>query len=83
MEKEDEGIILLFFQSKAGSSGLDGRNELWDHLNQNLMVSKMVFVALAVFVLWNFVLQGMHSIQFTGLCVFSACILYNWCGFKG
>ena len=36
----EEGIVLLFFQSIAG---LDGRDKVWDHLNQNLMVSKMVF----------------------------------------
>ena len=37
-------IILLLFQSEAGISGLDGRRELWDSLNQNLMVSMMVCV---------------------------------------
>ena len=44
VKKEDGRIVLLLFQSEASISGLDGRNEVWDHLNQNLMVSKMVFV---------------------------------------
>ena len=40
---EEGKIVLLFFQSEKGSSGLDERNQVWDHLNQNLMVNKMVF----------------------------------------
>ena len=36
----EEGIVLLLFQSEASISGLDGRNEVWDHSNQNLTVSK-------------------------------------------
>ena len=43
VKKEDGKIVLLFFQSETGSSGLDERNQVWDHLNQNLMVNKMVF----------------------------------------
>ena len=39
----------LLFQSEAGSSELDVRDEVWDHLNQNLMVSKMVFIVLDSF----------------------------------
>ena len=44
VKKEDKGIVLLLFQSEASISGLDGRNKVWDHSNQNLMVSKMAFV---------------------------------------
>ena len=44
VKKEDRGIVLLLFQSEASISGLDGRNEVWDHSNQHLTVSKMVFV---------------------------------------
>ena len=44
VKKEDKGIVLLLFQSEASISGLDGRNKVWDHSNQNLTVSKMVFV---------------------------------------
>ena len=44
MKKEDEGIVLLLFQSEASISGFDGCNEIWDHSNQTLTVSKMVFV---------------------------------------
>ena len=43
VKKEKGKIVLLFFQSETGSSGLDERNQVWDHLNQNLMVNKMVF----------------------------------------
>ena len=43
VKKEDRKIVLLFFQSEMGSSGMDERNQVWDHLNQNLMVNKMVF----------------------------------------
>ena len=43
MKKEDGGTVLLLFQSEASISGLDGRNKVWDHSNQNLTVSKMVF----------------------------------------
>ena len=43
MKKEDGGIVLVLFQSEANISGLDEHDEVWDHLNQNLMVSKMVF----------------------------------------
>ena len=42
--EEDGGIVLLLFQREAESSGLDECDEVWDHLNQNLMVSKMVFI---------------------------------------
>ena len=44
MKKEDGGIVLVFFQSEASISGQDERDEVWDHLNQNLMVSTMVYV---------------------------------------
>ena len=44
MKKEDRGIVLLLFQSEASISGLDERDEVWDHLNHNLTVSKMVFI---------------------------------------
>ena len=44
MKKEDGGIVVLLFQSEASISGLDERDKLWDHLKQNLMVSKMMFV---------------------------------------
>ena len=44
MKKEDGEIVLVLFQSEASISGLDERDEVWDHLNQNLMVSKMVYV---------------------------------------
>ena len=43
VKKEDGGIVLLLFQSEAGSSGLDERDKVRDHLNQNLTASKMVF----------------------------------------
>ena len=42
--KEDGGIVLVLFQSEASISGLDERDEVWDHLNQTLIVSKMVYV---------------------------------------
>ena len=45
VKKEDGEIVLVLFQSEASISGLDERDEVWDHLNQNLMVSKMVFVS--------------------------------------
>ena len=38
-EKGNRGIVLLFFQSIAGSSRLDGCDKVWDHLSQNLTVS--------------------------------------------
>ena len=44
VKKEDGGIVLVLFQSEASISGLDERDEVWDHSNQNLMVSKMVYV---------------------------------------
>ena len=44
VKKEDGGIVLVLFQSEASISGLDERDKVWDHLNQNLMVSKMVYV---------------------------------------
>ena len=44
MKKEDGGIVLLHFQSEASISGLDGHDEVWDHSNLNLTVSKMVLV---------------------------------------
>ena len=44
MKKEDGGIVLVLFQSEASISVLDERDEVWDHLKQNLMVSKMVYV---------------------------------------
>ena len=44
MKTEDRGIVLVLFQSEANISGLDERDEVWDHLNQNVMVSKMVYV---------------------------------------
>ena len=44
VKKEQGGILLLLFQSEASISGLDGDDEVWDHSNQNLTVSKMVFV---------------------------------------
>ena len=44
VKKEDGEIVLVLFQSEAIISGLDERDEVWDHLNQNLMVNKMVFV---------------------------------------
>ena len=46
VKKEDRGIVLILFQSEAGISGLDGCNEVSDHSNQNLTVSKMVLVIL-------------------------------------
>ena len=54
VKKEYGGIVLLFFQSEASISVLDGHNKVWDHSSQNLMVSKMVcvfLIALTVFVL--------------------------------
>ena len=39
----------LIFQSEASISGLNGRNKVWDHSNQNLKVSKMVFDAFRQF----------------------------------
>ena len=42
--KEDKGIVLLLFQSEASITRLDGCNEIWDHSNENLTVSKMVCV---------------------------------------
>ena len=44
MKKEDGGIVLELFQGEADISGLGERDEVWDYLNQNLMVSKMVHV---------------------------------------
>ena len=44
MKKEDGGIVLVLFQSEASISGLDERDEVWVRLNQNLMVSKMVYI---------------------------------------
>ena len=44
MKKEDERIVLLLFQSEASICGLNGCKDVWGHSNQNLMVSKMVFV---------------------------------------
>ena len=49
VKKEDGGIVLLLFQSETESSGLDGRDKVWDHLNQNLTVTKMVFVVFKSF----------------------------------
>ena len=46
VKKEGREIVFLLFQSEAGISGLDGCNKVWDHSNQNLMVSKMVFAIL-------------------------------------
>ena len=40
VKKEDRKIVLLFFQSEMGSSGMVEHNQV---LNQNLMVNKMVF----------------------------------------
>ena len=45
VKKEDGGIVLLLIQSGVSISGWDGRNKVWDHSNQNLMVSKMMFVS--------------------------------------
>ena len=44
MKKEDGGIVILLFQSEASISGVDGRNGSMRPSNQNLTVSKMVFV---------------------------------------
>ena len=46
VKKEDGGIVLVLFLSEASISGLDEgqRDKVWGHLNQNLMVSKMMFV---------------------------------------
>ena len=44
VKKEDRGIVPLLFQSEVSISGLDGRNDVWDHSSQNLTVSKMVCV---------------------------------------
>ena len=49
MKKEDGGIVLVLFQSEASISELDECDEVWDHLNQTLMVSKMVYVILDSF----------------------------------
>ena len=43
MKKEDGGIVLVLLQSEASISGLDERDKVWDYLNQNLMVGKMVY----------------------------------------
>ena len=39
----------MLFQNEVGISGLDGCNGVWDHLNQHLTVSKVVFAALEDF----------------------------------
>ena len=72
MKKEDGRIVLLLWEALGW---VDATN-YGTISNQNLMASKMVFVIFRYyFVLWNFVLQGIHVIQFTRLCIFSACIL--------
>ena len=72
MKKEDGRIVLLLWEAL----GWVDATKYGTISNQNLMASKMVFVIFRYhFVLWNFVLQGIHAIQFTGLCIFSACIL--------
>ena len=41
VKKENGRIVILLFQSEASVSGLDEHNEVWDHSNKNLMVSKI------------------------------------------
>ena len=66
---------------------LNGFKNLLAPLNQNLLMSKSVFFVLGSFncccAMKFILLKGMHKIQFTGQCIFSACIFKNFCGFKG
>ena len=75
MKKEDGGIVILLFQSEASISGLDGRNKVWDHSNQNLTVSKMVLDSFNSFCVTEFSFTRHACDPVTGLCVFSACVL--------